>query len=197
MCTKHSACRAKNFSINTIQPQSCASQPVAAIQAASLESAASCCDSSGCASDASSLDEEPERRRPSQSLTSQSWLIAGMDCPSCAKKVETAVNKVAGISESKVLFATEKLVVKYSDQSVAEQVIAAVKKVGFTLRSVDATSNKASEASGWVGHVKDNLHVISVAIAVMVAAILSYFSPLASHWLFTVTCLVGLYPIAR
>lgn len=197
MCTKHSACRAKNFSINTIQPQSCASQPVAAIQAASLESAASCCDSSGCASDASSLDEEPERRRPSQSLTSQSWLIAGMDCPSCAKKVETAVNKVAGISESKVLFATEKLVVKYSDQSVAEQVIAAVKKVGFTLRSVDATSNKASEASGWVGHVKDNLHVISVAIAVMVAAILSYFSPLASQWLFTVTCLVGLYPIAR
>ncbi|MGF1741615.1 zinc/cadmium/mercury/lead-transporting ATPase [Vibrio profundum] len=197
MCTKHSACRAKNFSINTIQPQSCVSQPMAAIQAASLESSASCCDSSGCASDASSLDEEPERRRPSQYITSQSWLISGMDCPSCAKKVETAVNKVAGISESKVLFATEKLVVKYVDQSVAEQVIAAVKKVGFTLKSAEATSNKTIEASGWFSHVKDNLHVISVAIAVMVAAILSYFSPVASQWLFTVTCLVGLYPIAR
>lgn len=197
MCTKHSACRAKNFSINTIQPQSCASQPVAVIQAASLEPAASCCDSSGCASEASSLDEEPERRQPSQSLTSQSWLIAGMDCPSCAKKVETAVNKVAGISESKVLFATEKLVVKYSDQSVAEHVIAAVKKAGFTLKSVEAMSNKASDTSGWLSHVKDNLHVISVAIAVMVAATLSYFSPLASQWLFTITCLVGLYPIAR
>ena len=41
----------------------------------------------------------------------QSWKIGGMDCPSCARKIETAVNKVDGVVGAKVLFATEKLVV--------------------------------------------------------------------------------------
>ncbi len=40
-----------------------------------------------------------------------SWIIRGMDCPSCANKIETAVRQISEVKQAKVLFATEKLVV--------------------------------------------------------------------------------------
>lgn len=40
-----------------------------------------------------------------------SWKVQGMDCPACARKVEVAVQQVAGVTQTQVVFATEKLVV--------------------------------------------------------------------------------------
>ena len=40
-----------------------------------------------------------------------------MDCPSCARKIETAVSRVEGVTQARVLFATEKLVVDLAPAS--------------------------------------------------------------------------------
>lgn len=48
---------------------------------------------------------------PVQGNSRHSWQVLGMDCPSCARKIETAVSRVSGVQQARVLFATEKLVV--------------------------------------------------------------------------------------
>jgi len=62
------------------------------------------------------------------------WVVNGMDCAACARKVETAVSQVAGVKQVKVLFATEKLLVD-ADDDIRTQVEKAVSAAGYTLRS--------------------------------------------------------------
>jgi copper chaperone CopZ len=57
-----------------------------------------------------------------------SWVVNGMDCAACARKVENAVKQVPGVSVQ-VLFATEKLLVS-ADNDISKQVEAAVSKAG-------------------------------------------------------------------
>ena len=61
-----------------------------------------------------------------------SWVVNGMDCAACARKVENAVKQVPGVSHVQVLFATEKLLVS-AENDVSRQVEAAVSKAGYTL----------------------------------------------------------------
>ena len=46
-----------------------------------------------------------------ESANRYSWVVNGMDCAACARKVENAVKQVPGVSHVQVLFATEKLLV--------------------------------------------------------------------------------------
>ncbi len=58
--------------------------------------------------------------------------VGGMTCSACAKAIERAVGKVAGVSEASVNYATEKLQVSF-DEAVAgqEAIEAAVRKAGY------------------------------------------------------------------
>lgn len=60
--------------------------------------------------------------------------VGGMTCSACAKAIERAVGKVAGVSEAAVNYATEKLQVSF-DEAVTDQeaVKAAVIKAGYTV----------------------------------------------------------------
>lgn len=58
--------------------------------------------------------------------------ISGMSCAACALRVEKAVSKLPGVSESSVNFATEKLSVEYDDGQVdAENIKQAIEKAGY------------------------------------------------------------------
>ncbi len=70
-----------------------------------------------------------------------SWVVNGMDCAACARKVENAVKQVPGVKHVQVLFATEKLLVS-AENDVSRQVEAAVSKAGYTLRSETAPAEK-------------------------------------------------------
>ncbi|MEI5617401.1 cation transporter, partial [Streptomyces brasiliscabiei] len=56
-----------------------------------------------------------------------------MDCPSCARKIETAVNQLTDIVDARVLFATEKLVVQFNSASTAAAIEQAVTNTGFKI----------------------------------------------------------------
>lgn len=60
----------------------------------------------------------------------RSWVVNGMDCAACARKVENAVKQVPGVNHVQVLFATEKLLVS-AENDVSRQVEAAVSKAGI------------------------------------------------------------------
>ncbi|MGL5302896.1 MAG: zinc/cadmium/mercury/lead-transporting ATPase [Aeromonas sp.] len=132
-----------------------------------------------------------------------SWHVVGMDCPSCARKVETAVSRVAGVVQARVLFATEKLVVDLAPGLCPDLVTAAVLAAGFQLKESNqgATADLATEQGS-------SLHPRQRALGRAIAA---YWQPLSlagfmliaallptalSQPLFIFATLWGLWPIA-
>ncbi|KOO14486.1 zinc ABC transporter ATPase [Vibrio xuii] len=196
MCTKHQACRSEKIAANPTQTGSCSSPKITTIQMADVSSTESgCCSSNSCSSGSDPTDEEGESGSPSARFT-QSWKVNGMDCPSCARKIETAVNRVEGVLEAKVLFATEKLVIKSDSSGVAQLVEQTILDTGFTF-SNPGESNQKEKPKGWKAVIKQNSQVIAIASAMAIAAALKPSFPQVSEWLFFITCLAGLYPIGK
>lgn len=139
-----------------------------------------CCCEGACETPTQPLPESGNR---------YSWVVNGMDCAACARKVENAVKQVPGVSHVQVLFATEKLLVS-ADNDVSKQVEAAVSKAGYTLRSETAPVEKASS-------LKENLPLITLTIMMALSWGLEQINHPFGNLAFIATTLVGLFPIAR
>ncbi|MEZ8720005.1 zinc/cadmium/mercury/lead-transporting ATPase [Vibrio pomeroyi] len=205
MCAKHAACRSAKVDV---QPQAvgagCSSPKISSITAAGVSSG--CCSSSAAASSSSGddccgSDSGEEDSQPStlslDAQFSKSWLVAGMDCPACARKIENAISNIDGVIQAKVLFATEKLVVKFDNESLADTIEQVSIKTGFPLTEVGSKKEKQQPETFWQAHIQPNLQIIAIAAAMLFAALLKSTSPQLSEGLFTVTCLLGLYPVAK
>ena len=118
-----------------------------------------------------------------------SWVVNGMDCAACARKVENAVKQVPGVNHVQVLFATEKLLVS-AENDVSRQVEAAVSKAGYTLRSETAPAEKTSP-------LKENLPLITLIMMLALSWGLEQINHPFGNLAFIATTLVGLFPIAR
>ncbi|CAM6447613.1 Zn(II)/Cd(II)/Pb(II) translocating P-type ATPase ZntA [Enterobacter intestinihominis] len=118
-----------------------------------------------------------------------SWVVNGMDCAACARKVENAVKQVPGVNHVQVLFATEKLLVS-AENDVSRQVEAAVSKAGYTLRSETAPAEKTSP-------LKENLPLITLIIMMALSWGMEQINHPLGNLAFIATTLVGLFPIAR
>lgn len=142
-----------------------------------------CCCDSQCASTVAPADAVLDAR--------YSWVVNGMDCAACARKVETAAAQVAGVKKAKVVFATEKLLVE-ADEDVRTQVEKAVSAAGYTLRGEDTPQANAAD-SRW----KENLPLIVLIVMMAISWGLEQFNHPFGNLAFIATTLVGLYPIAR
>lgn len=121
-----------------------------------------------------------------------SWQISGMDCPSCAKKIERAVSDISGVERVVVLFATEKLVVdaQHDVQSEVEQL---VMKTGYRLSSTQSKQAKEDNNSFW-----QNYGFLSLLIALIVLCyLIGLVSPEWGKIGFIVTTLIGVVPVIR
>ncbi|WP_373958522.1 zinc/cadmium/mercury/lead-transporting ATPase [Vibrio gigantis] len=203
MCAKHAACRSTKVDV---QPQAtgatCSSPKITSITAAGSSSA--CCSAptaSASADDCCGSDSGEEDRLPlTESLNAQfskSWLVSGMDCPACARKIEKAVSNIEGVIQAKVLFATEKLVVKFDNESLAETIEQVSIKTGFPLTEVGSKKQKQQPETFWQAYIQPNWQIIAIAVSMLVAALLKGSLPQLSEGLFTATCLLGLYPVAK
>ncbi len=123
-----------------------------------------------------------------------SWIIRGMDCPSCASKIENAVNQISDVKQAKVLFATEKLVVD-ADSDISAAVRATVETAGYELLVVG--SNNASSIQPPPSLLTEAKPVIILAILMAVSWGLEFVNPQLGTIAFILTTLFGLYPIAR
>lgn len=139
-----------------------------------------CCCEGACETQTQTLPESGNR---------YSWVVNGMDCAACARKVENAVKQVPGVSHVQVLFATEKLLVS-ADNDVSTQVEDAVSKAGYSLRSEAAPAEKTSS-------LKENLPLITLIIMMALSWGLEQINHPFGNLAFIATTLVGLFPIAR
>ncbi|HEC5281807.1 TPA: Zn(II)/Cd(II)/Pb(II) translocating P-type ATPase ZntA [Enterobacter cloacae] len=118
-----------------------------------------------------------------------SWVVDGMDCAACARKVENAVKQIPGVSHVQVRFATEKLLVS-AESDVSEQVVSAVSKAGYSLRSETAPAEKTAP-------LRENLPLIALVMMMALSWGLEQINHPFGNLAFIATTLVGLYPIAR
>lgn len=139
-----------------------------------------CCCEGACETQTQPLPESGSR---------YSWVVNGMDCAACARKVENAVKQVPGINHVQVLFATEKLLVS-ADSDVSKQVEAAVSKAGYSLRSEAAPAEKTSS-------LQENLPLITLIAMMALSWGLEQINHPFGNLAFIATTLVGLFPIAR
>ena len=123
MSSKHKACCPSNIGLDIENKTSCTI-------ATSMEATESgCC---GLSSGAEKLEDNQDQEM-NTGLLDHSWIISGMDCPSCARKIETAVKKVAGVAEARVAFATEKLLIKAKNENVFREVEKVITETGFSI----------------------------------------------------------------
>ncbi|MCF5897190.1 zinc/cadmium/mercury/lead-transporting ATPase [Aeromonas veronii] len=140
---------------------------------------------------------------PEQGNSRHSWQVLGMDCPSCARKIETAVSRVSGVQQARVLFATEKLVVDLAPGLSPDPVTDAVLAAGFQLKGESADKQAAGREQASQQPLQGNLfgnflgkywQPLSLAGLMLVAALLPKE---LGQPLFTLATLWGLWPISR
>lgn len=160
---------------------------ISAALPATPENGCGCCDN-----DSGSPGGESDAESDRLSSTSHQfrWQIAGMDCPSCARKIETAVQQLAQVRTARVIFASEKLVVD-ADQDIRPAIEQAVKNAGFTLTSTDPQTQPAPQRR-W----QENAGLLLLALLMLASWLLSQVSPVWGDRLFVASTLIGLAPIA-
>lgn len=127
-----------------------------------------------------------------------SWIIRGMDCPSCAKKIENAITPLPGVIQASVRFATEKLIVD-AQSDIRTQIQRAVEHAGFTWQDTSpgatAPTSSAPAETPLRRILREHGFLLLFAVLTAVSGILSLFSPRASEIAFIATTLLGLIPL--
>lgn len=126
------------------------------------------------------------------------WQILGMDCASCARKVETAVSRVSGVCSARVVFATEKLLVELTPGVSPQGIVDAVSAAGFKLKQQTQAGKEGPKPgpASWLGKYWQPKYwqPLSLALLMLLAAL----APASiSTSLFTLATVWGLLPIAR
>lgn len=73
----------------------------------------------------------------------QQMQVGGMDCASCALKIEKSIQQLAGVAEVSVSVATERLTVSYNPQQVNEfDIQNRVRALGYTIQTEEAPTDQ-------------------------------------------------------
>ena len=123
-----------------------------------------------------------------------SWVIRGMDCPSCANKIETAVAQISDVKQAKVLFSTEKLIVD-ADRDISLTVRETVETAGYVLLEVGGNNSASIQPPPSL--MSEAKPVIILAILMAISWGIEWINPQLGNIAFILTTLFGLYPIAR
>ena len=139
-------------------------------------------------SDAATLDrtERPPTR----------FRVSGMDCASCAAKVETAVRRLPGIEEIQVSVATETLTVRHGPGTSAGAIAATVRGLGYGAEDPDAVPVAGGLDAPWWRAPK-SLLAFACGAALVLAYAVGYAAPATERWAFLAAMAVGLVPIGR
>lgn len=137
--------------------------------------------------------------------------VSGMDCASCAGKIETAVGRIPGATGVKVGLQSETLTVELDDPGKMELVEAAVKKLGYGVSRASPPPSDASHKEGdghhqsqhaklvegaWWQSSKGRL-VILTGVLIVAAYVEQRLLPYGSLLVFLAACVAGTIPVAR
>ncbi len=131
--------------------------------------------------------------------------VEGMDCASCAAKVEAAVRRLGGVTAASVSLASGRMTVTHAaDRPVAEEIVKVLPALGYTAH-LEAEENHAGHmhgaeenASGVPWWKRSNARLALASGAAMAAAYgAGAIFPRGEKWFCILALLVGLVPVAR
>lgn len=201
MCTTHKTTQSHDHKHNPSSSCCAAAPNITAIKAESA--VADCCSSVDKSTDADSCcgsdpgESDPlvvSPVTPNSASLSRSWLIAEMDCPSCAAKLKKAILAIPDVIDANVIFATEKLTVRAKNEAVFEQIISVAKTTGFPLSDIGAKNTSESESQPFW---KKNILLLTLVAFLVIATGINLVNKELGTIAFTVAGLFGLIPIGR
>jgi Cd2+/Zn2+-exporting ATPase len=125
--------------------------------------------------------------------------VEGMDCASCARKIETALARLPGVSDVAVNTTTEVLRLRVPEHAVGEQVAKVVRDLGYRIAPVEEHGHLHEHGTAdvpWWQTAKGRLTILSAA-GLGAAWGLAAALPGYEAWLYMAAMLFGLVPIAR
>jgi Cd2+/Zn2+-exporting ATPase len=124
--------------------------------------------------------------------------VSGMDCASCAAKVENAVRRLPGIEDIQVSVATEMLTVRHGPGTDVRAIAATVRSLGYGAEdpAADAASNAERPEPVWWRAPKAIL-AFACGAALVLAYAVGQAAPAMERWAFLAAMAVGLVPIAK
>ena len=123
-------------------------------------------------------------------------LVTGMDCASCAAKVEAAVRRLPDVMQVQVSIATETLAVHHGPGSDATAIATTVRRLGYGVEDPDATGPEEADEIPWWRAPKALL-AFACGGALLAAYALGHAVSATERWAFLAAMAVGLVPIAR
>lgn len=146
--------------------------------------AESCCTDHACATESAPAAEALSDAR-------YSWQVDGMDCAACARKVETAVRQVPGVSQ--VRCCSPQKSCWLTPRAMSALRLRTRSAVGYTLRDADAPAAEQTRGS----LLRDNLPLLTLVIMMALSWGLEQANHPAGQLAFIATTTVGLWPVAR
>lgn len=136
---------------------------------------------------------------PDSSDLKTRFRVEGMDCASCASKIDTALRRLPGIEEVAVSVPGASLLISHDGTVSKKQVMQRVRRLGYGIAPVEPVShNHAShDANQPWWRTRKVLLTMSCGIAVVAAFSIGQLIPEAEYWAFLIAMLVGLVPVAR
>ncbi|PDQ21581.1 copper-translocating P-type ATPase [Mesorhizobium sanjuanii] len=140
--------------------------------------------------------------------------IGGMDCASCAAKIDTAVRRLDGVADVSVSVTGASMTVSHGDALLEDKVLQQVARLGYGIVRADAGSDRHAPAGKVQSAEASHLHgdagpgqawwrsrravlTLACAAALLAAYGIGHLLPAAERGLFLAALLVGLVPIAR
>ncbi len=146
------------------------------------------------------------------SSTQTRYRVSGMDCASCASKIDTAVRRMDGVEDVSVSVTNGSMTVTHADSLGSDAIARQVSRLGYGATPWDRGDGKAGNGTddrssshdddagaagqAWWRSGRARLTIASAA-ALVVAYGIGLVYPAAEHWPFLAALLVGLVPIAR
>lgn len=131
--------------------------------------------------------------------------VDGMDCASCAAKIDTAVRRLTGVTDVSVSVTNGAMNVNHDGTAKSDEIAAKVTALGYktTLadtapsggRAVPKASAPAKPLPWW--RSKKGQMMLACGGGLVAAYIVGHLYPAIELWAFTAAMLIGLVPIAK
>ena len=138
--------------------------------------------------------------------TQYRWDIKGMDCGSCAGKIEHVLGRLNGVSDIQVSVISGELSLTLdpkltTPQQIEEEIASLGFKAHLNTQAYKGTqahvSTQNTKKSAWFSHPKA-LHVLLTGSLLLFAWVASFFiTDKAAQWVFIAACVIAIVPISQ
>ncbi|MBO1038159.1 heavy metal translocating P-type ATPase [Brucella pituitosa] len=145
--------------------------------------------------------EDTEAKQIATGANSFRFQVDGMDCASCAAKIDTAVRRVGGVQDVSVSVTNGTMTVNHDGSANPDEIAAKVTGLGYKASAQSAATRTSkpiapAKPKRWWQSSKGQM-MLACGGGLVVAYIVGHLYPPIALWAFTAAMLIGLIPIAK